>query len=76
MSRLGLGVRTRQFNPHTEGATTLGQWVTAVLSMKGQGPMEPSAAVEVIHATSPKRRSQFAQQIWQLRRARGTDRWK
>lgn len=74
MKRYGLGIRTRQFNPKPQGARTLGQWVTAVLSMKGEGPMEPGAAVEVIHATPPEARSRFAEQIWQRRRARGTDR--
>jgi hypothetical protein len=74
MKRHGLGIRTRQFNPKPQGARTLGQWVTAVLSMKGEGPMEPEAAVDVIHATPPEMRSRFAQQIWQIRRGRGTDR--
>ena len=71
MKRHGLGIRTRQFNPSPQGAQTLAQWVTAVLSMKGEGPMEPEAAVEVIHATPSDMRSRFAQQIWQRRRARG-----
>lgn len=70
MKRAGLGTRTHQFNPGREGARTLAQWVTAVLSMKGESDaMEPSAAVEVIHATPPTRRSAFAQEIWRIRRA-------
>lgn len=73
MAREGLGRRTLQFNPSSRGATSLGQWVTAVLSMKGQGPMEPAAAVEMIRATPPDRRSDFAQQIWERRRQHGTD---
>lgn len=76
MKQQGLGRRTAQFNPNVQGARTLGQWVTAVLSMKGEGPMEPSAAVEVIQATPLERRSSFAQEIWRLRRERGTDRQK
>ena len=36
MQRRGLGRRTRQFNPNTEGARTLSQWLTVVMSMKGQ----------------------------------------
>jgi hypothetical protein len=75
MKRAGLGVRTRQRNPAREGARTLAQWVTAVLAMKGQSDaMEPAAAVEVIHATPPARRSEFAREIWRIRRERGTDR--
>jgi len=76
MKRLRLGRRTRQFNPRAQGARTLGQWVTAVLSMKGQSDaMDPAAAIDMIHATPPEQRSRFAQQIWSLRRERGTDRW-
>ena len=76
MKRCGIGVRTRQNNPAKEGARTLAQWVTAVLSMKGQSDaMDPGAAIEVIHATPPARRSAFAQEIWRVRRERGTDRW-
>jgi hypothetical protein len=74
MTDAWLGRRTRQYNPAAKGARTLSQWVTAVLSMQGQGPMEPAAAVEMIHATPPKQRSTFAQEIWQRRRERGTDR--
>ncbi|MGH9715598.1 MAG: hypothetical protein ACRD4R_02555 [Candidatus Acidiferrales bacterium] len=76
MNRAGLGRRTRQFNPNGEGAHTLSQWVTAVLSMKGQSnAMDQAAAVEMIHATPPARRSTFAEQIWRIRREHGTDRW-
>jgi hypothetical protein len=43
--------------------------------MKGESDkMDPAAAVEIIHATPPERRSEFAQEIWEIRRARGTDR--
>lgn len=75
MARKGLGRRTHQYNPtRSSGAQTLAQWVTAVMSMKGEGPMDPAAAVEMIHATPLDRRSEFASEIWQRRRARGTDR--
>jgi len=70
----GLGRLTRQYNPKRPGARTLGQWVTAVLSMRGEGPMEPGAAVELIHATPAERRSEFAMEIWRRRRKRGTAR--
>ena len=73
--RAGIGRRTRQFNPSTSGAANLAQWLTAVTSMKGQNnAMSVSDAVAIIHATPPARRSEFARQIWALRRERGTDR--
>jgi hypothetical protein len=75
MVRAGLGRRTRQANPQAQGAKSLGQWLAAVLSMKGESDqIDPAAAVDIIHATPPERRSEFAQQIWEIRRRRGTDR--
>ena len=75
MQRYGLGRRTRQYNPDTQGARTLGQWLSAVMSMKGESDvMSVSAAVDLIHATPADRRSHFAKQIWRLRREHGTDR--
>lgn len=71
--RLGKGIRTSQLNP-AAGAVSLGQWVTALLSAKGQGPMDPEAAKQMIHETPARRRSEFARDIWSRRRARGTDR--
>jgi hypothetical protein len=69
--RLGIGRRTRQYNPSTEdGAHSLAQWVTAVTSLKGNGPMDIEGAIELIRATPPGRRSQFAKEIWRLRRTR------
>ena len=39
--------------------------------MKGQSDAMPvKAAVEMIRATPPERRSEFAQEIWERRRAR------
>jgi hypothetical protein len=73
--RLEIGRRTRQYNPGTQGATSLGQWLTAVLSMKGESDqMTVLAAVEMIRATPTDTRSEFARQIWERRKARGTDR--
>lgn len=75
MARASMGRRTRQLNPQAQGAKSLGQWLTAVLSMKGQSDaMDTAAAVEMIRATPPERRSEFAQKIWEIRRRRGTDR--
>jgi len=48
--------------------------MTAVTSMKGQSDaMTVPAAIAMIHATPPERRSQFAKRIWSLRRKHGTD---
>jgi hypothetical protein len=70
-----LGRRTRQLNPASEGAKTLGQWLTAITSMKGESDkMSVSDAVAMIHATPPEARSRFGREIWKLRRAHGTDR--
>ncbi len=77
LRRAGLGQKTRQFNPgtQTQSAKTLGQWLTAVQSMKGlSDAMTVEAAVAMIHATPAEERSQFAKEIWRLRRRHGTDR--
>jgi hypothetical protein len=72
--RRGIGRRTRQYNP-SEGAESLGQWLTAVMSMKGESDaMTVPTAVEMIRATPPAKRSEFAQEIWERRRERGTER--
>jgi hypothetical protein len=40
------------------------------MSMKGESDqMTVPAAVEMIRATTPERRSEFARQIWQTRKA-------
>jgi hypothetical protein len=73
--KLGLGRRTRQFNPEAKGAENLSEWLTAVFSMKGQSKeMSVPAAVEMIRATSPEKRSEFANEIWNRRRQHGTAR--
>jgi hypothetical protein len=72
----GLGRLTRQYNPASQGAASLGQWLTAVYAMKGQGTsMTVAEAVDMIRATPPNRRSEFAEEIWRRRRQHGTDRW-
>jgi hypothetical protein len=47
MARAGLGRRTRQYNAGTpsRGARSLGQRILAALGLKGQGTIEPAAAV-------------------------------
>jgi hypothetical protein len=62
---------TAQHNPAAKGASSLAQWLTAVMSLKGESDAMPvAAAVEMIRATPPERRSEFAEQIWERRRAR------
>ena len=73
LRRAGLGRPTRQYNPPAVGAESLGQWLNAVMSMKGEGGTMPvSDAVAMIRATSPEQRSRFAKEIWSIRRRRGT----
>ncbi len=70
---LGMGRRTRQFNPG-EGAKSHGQWLTAVMSMKGESDaMTVPAAVLMIRATPPAKRSEFGKEIWRIRQKRKTD---
>lgn len=71
----GIGRLTLQYNPASEGAQSLGQWLTAVFAIKGQShDMTVPAAVVMIRATPPEKRSEFASEIWAKRRAHGTDR--
>jgi hypothetical protein len=51
----GIGRRTRQFNPpEAEGAKSLGQWLTAVMSMKGESDaMSLPVAVEMDQSHAP-----------------------
>jgi len=52
----------------------MGQWIEAVTAMKGDNDaMSVADAVEIIRATSPARRSDFAGQIWARSRERGKD---
>lgn len=71
-ARLLAGLRGsyRHGNP-AEGAQTMAQWVNAVEALKGQGVgMSAQSAVEMIRATPPEHRSEFAVEIWRRRRAR------
>jgi hypothetical protein len=64
-----------EYNPPAQPARNLAQWMMAVKSMHGESnDMTPRQAIAMIRATSPNRRSHFADDIWKLRRARGTDR--
>jgi len=76
MKRARIGKRTAQFNPAARGARSLGAWVSAVRVMKGELPGDVRDAVEMIRATSPAQRSEFAEEIWRRRRREhGTDKW-
>lgn len=70
----GRGEADEAIQPESaRGAQTVAQWLTAVMSMKGESDQMPvDAAVEMIHATPAEKRSEFAKQIWALRRKRGT----
>ncbi len=54
------------------GAASLGAWINAVQSLKGLpgGGMEVADAVALIRATPPEKRSEYARQIWRIRRDR------
>jgi hypothetical protein len=75
LRRAGMGRLTRQHNPgDSKGAANLAQWLKAVLSARGEASdMTVRQAVAMIRATPAARRSEFAEAIWDRRRARGTD---
>ena len=67
-ARMGVGKRTHQYNP-ARGATSLGAWLNAVSSIKGEGgSMSIPAAVAMIHSTPAATRTRFAKEIWRARR--------
>ncbi len=72
--KAGIGRKTRQYNPaKAAGAKSLGQWMKAVLSAKGETDDMPTRqAVAMIRATPQARRSEFARQIWERREKNGT----
>ena len=72
--RAGFGRRLAQRNPG-RGAKSLGAWMAAVESMKGESDqMRVADAVALIRATDWQRAA-FAQEIWERRRQHGTDKW-
>ena len=68
MARDGKGRRTEQYNP---GADSLAQYTMAVTDHK-RGAHD--AGGKIIHETPKEKRREFAREIWDRRRARGTDR--
>jgi hypothetical protein len=68
---LGIGRRTRQYNPETQGAQSYEQYALALTALQGGNLfMTVPAAVEIIHATRPEDRSYYARQIWRIRKER------
>lgn len=70
MAREGVGRRTRQYNPKSGGAQTLGEYVQAVLEHR-RGAHD--AGGKVIHATPKALRREYAAAIWGTRLARSRD---
>jgi len=69
MRRAGIGRLTRRYNPGDGGAHSLGQYLNAVLSLRGEGgTMSVSDAVATVRATPQDARSEFAREIWSRRR--------
>src|SRR5262245_15588946 len=72
MKSLGMGRRTRQYNPRAEGAQDSCLGMAAVMSMTGESDqMGVDEVVEMIHATPVENRDHFATEIWSLRRQQG-----
>jgi hypothetical protein len=71
-----IGRRTRQYNPAGPGARTVGEYIEAALTLKGQGQkMKLADAIQIMADTPHERRAQFASEIWdRYRRPRGTTR--
>lgn len=73
--RAGRGILTRQYNARGAGASSLAQWMEATKALRGEdSTMSLAAAIDLVHQTPADDRSAFAREIWQRRRARGTDR--
>jgi hypothetical protein len=84
-ARIGFGTRTRQYNPtKAGGAANLAEWLEAVGSVRPRkgarysganygagGRMSTAEAVAMIRATPADKRSSFAREVWNRRRARG-----
>lgn len=87
-ARIGHGEKTRQYNPtKAGGAANLAEWMEAVGVIRPHkgaqfagsnygagGNMKVSAAVALIRATPPNKRSEFASMVWGKRERRGTAR--
>jgi hypothetical protein len=68
MAKAGKGVRTRQYNPASRGATNLAQYVQAAVDhVRGSH----DAAGKILHDTPKAERRRFAKEIWFRRGYRG-----
>ena len=76
MRKAGLGTLTRQYNPRrrpsaaAHGARSLGAYLSSVQILKGNQPGNVSAAVRTVQATSPSKRREYAERIWEIRKER------
>ena len=76
MRKAGIGIKTRQYNPKRRktgggtGANSLGQYLSAVQIVRGDQPGNVASAVKTLQATSSSERSQYAAQIWKIRKER------
>jgi hypothetical protein len=84
-ARIGFGKRTQQYNPTKAGAAAnLAEWMEAVGVIRphkgaryagrnygaGASGMKTAAAVAMIRATPPAKRSEFAAMVWGKRASR------
>ncbi len=66
----GKGRRTVQFNP--KGAYNFAEWSEAVATLNGEGSgtMTEKQAGLIVHETSKRRRSEFNEDVWRIRKER------
>ena len=67
-AKLGLGVKTRQYNPG--GAASVGAWLSAIQIVKYGAPGDMSEALATIRDTPAGRRKEFSSQAWAARKRR------
>jgi transposase-like protein len=69
-AREGRGRRTAQFNP--KGAVSFEQWSEAISTLAGEGlgTMTVEQARQIVHNTSKRKRSEFNEDVWRIRKER------
>jgi len=71
MKRVGIGTRTRQYNPARGSKKALmDQYSAAVKVMRGEFEGDMGKALDVIHSTPANMRSAFTSRSWPIRRQR------
>lgn len=71
MRAAGIGRRTRQRNPAAKGAESVELWGLAVSRLHDEhDELTLPEAVAIVRATPPEKRSEFAREIWRIRRER------